>query len=124
MPFLDLFSDKSDPYASPWPLYPDELFRFIISVVSSTQRAWDCGTGSGQAAVALARCFNSVYASDPSAQQIAQTILCEGVEYSVQPAEATTYPDATFDAVFASQALHWFDFSVFFQEAKRVRPTP
>jgi SAM-dependent methyltransferase len=118
--FLDLFSDKSDLYVSARPLYPDELFRFIASLAPSTQKAWDCGTGNGQAAIALARFFNSVCASDPSAQQVAHAIRYEGVEYSVQPAEATNYPDATFDAVCVAQALHWFDFSAFFQEVKRV----
>jgi SAM-dependent methyltransferase len=120
VPFLDHFSERSDLYASARPVYPDELFHFVASVAPSTQRAWDCGTGNGQAAVGLARHFESVHASDPSPEQITNAIACEGVIYSIQPAESTTFADSFFDAVCVSQALHWFDLPLFFQEAKRV----
>lgn len=118
--FLDLFSDKADLYASARPVYPDELFEFVASVAPSTEKAWDCGTGNGQAAVSLARHFKAVAATDPSAQQIANTILSEGVHYSVQPAEETNFPAASFDAICVAQALHWFDFERFYREARRV----
>lgn len=120
MSFLDLFSDKSDLYASARPSYPDALFRYVASIAPHSLRAWDCGTGNGQAAVGLARYFKEVYASDPSDQQIAHAESCDNVVYSVQPAESVDYPDDAFDAVCVSQALHWFDMSAFFAEAKRV----
>lgn len=88
MSFLDLFSDKADLYASARPVYPDELFEFVASVAPSTEQAWDCGTGNGQAAVSLARHFKAVAATDPSAQQIANTILSEGVHYSASQPRA------------------------------------
>ncbi len=120
MPFLDLFSDKADLYASARPTYPDDLFRFVASLAPSCARAWDCGTGNGQAAIGLARCFNSVEATDASQQQIAHAIPCKGVRYSVQPAERTDFPSASFDVVCVAQALHWFDFDPFYAEVQRV----
>ncbi len=117
---LDLFSDKSELYASARPSYPEELFEFIASVAPSTERAWDCGTGNGQAAISLAKHFRSVWATDASAQQIAHAVPCDGVEYSTQPAEGTTFPNASFDAVCVAQALHWFDFERFYPEVRRV----
>jgi methylase of polypeptide subunit release factors len=70
MLFLALFSDRADLYAAARPRYPSALFAFIASLADEKQRAWDCGTGSGQAAVALAEHFSEVYATDPSPQQI------------------------------------------------------
>jgi ubiquinone/menaquinone biosynthesis C-methylase UbiE len=120
MSYLDLFSDNAELYASARPRYPEALFAFIASLTEDTQRAWDCGTGSGQAAVALAEHFSQVYASDPSPQQIENAISHDRVLYSIQPAESTDYPDEAFDAVCAAQALHWFNFGPFFREVKRV----
>ena len=120
MSFLDLFSENADRYLVARPGYPDALFMFIASHSPGTQSAWDCATGNGQAALSLARHFDSVAASDPSPEQIAQAIPRGGVTYSVQPAESTNFADASFDAVCVAQALHWFDLPVFFDEVRRV----
>ena len=84
------------------------------------ERVWDCGAGNGQAAIGLAKYFETVEATDASAQQIANGIPHPQVHYSVQPAEQTTYQDASFDAVCVAQALHWFDYSRFYPEVHRV----
>lgn len=118
--FPDHFSQQSDQYAAARPHYPAALFDFIAANAPATERVWDCGTGSGQAAIGLARVFASVEASDPSAAQIANALPAANVHYSVQPAEHTTFPDAHFDAVCVAQALHWFDFARFFPEVRRV----
>ena len=124
MPFLDLFSDTAGLYASARPTYPDDLFRFVASIAPSRDRVWDCGTGNGKAAVGLARHFNAVWATDASAEQIAHAMPCEGVSYSVQPAEKTEFPSSSFDAACVAQALHWFDFDQFYPEVRRVlRPS-
>jgi len=52
--FKDHFSTLSDGYARYRPTYPAELFQFLASVASAKTVAWDCATGSGQVAVALA----------------------------------------------------------------------
>ena len=120
MTFLDYFSDKADLYAQARPRYPDALFQFIAAAAPDTASVWDCGTGSGQAAVSLAQHFRVVYASDPSGEQIAQAIPAPNVHYSTQPAEATDFADNQFDAVCVAQALHWFDLPRFFAEVRRV----
>jgi SAM-dependent methyltransferase len=118
--FPDHFSQQSDWYAAARPQYPEALFDWIAANAPATERVWDCGTGNGQAAVGLAQVFAWVEASDPSGEQITNAIPAPNVRYSVQPAEATDFPDAAFDAVCVAQALHWFDFTRFFAEVRRV----
>ena len=120
MSFPDLFSDKASLYAAARPRYPSALFSYISDLSPTRTCAWDCGTGNGQAAVSLADHFEQVLASDPSAEQIANAIPVRNVEYSVQAAEKSTYPNQQFDAVCVAQALHWFKFDEFFAEVKRV----
>lgn len=120
MEFIDHFSEGSDLYAKARPTYPDALFAFIAREAPTRDRAWDCATGSGQAAFGLARHFKSVDATDASIQQLGNAMATPGVHYSVQPAERTDFPDAAFDAVCVAQALHWFDLERFYPEAKRV----
>jgi SAM-dependent methyltransferase len=117
---IDLFSSQSGLYASARPRYPEALFAFVASEAPGAGRAWDCGTGNGQAAVSLARHFTSVCATDPGAGQIAHATPAQGVAYSVQAAEAPGFPDGAFDAVCVAQALHWFDLPAFFAAARRV----
>ncbi|MBS1246447.1 MAG: methylase involved in ubiquinone/menaquinone biosynthesis, partial [Proteobacteria bacterium] len=71
MAFQDHFSTQADAYARYRPTYPDALYAWLASRVPARALAWDCGTGSGQAAVALAAHFTQVIASDPSREQIA-----------------------------------------------------
>jgi SAM-dependent methyltransferase len=118
--FVDHFSTHSAGYARSRPTYPDIVFERLARLAPGRARAWDCATGSGQAAIGLARHFGQVEATDASAQQIANAIAAPNVTYSVQPAEATRFPDASFDAVCVAQALHWFDFARFYAEVRRV----
>ncbi len=120
MSFLDLFSNHADLYASARPRYPEALFDFIASQAPGQERAWDCGTGNGQAAVSLSKHFKRVFATDPSEEQIAHAVRADNIHYSVQPAEATNLPSHSVDAICAAQALHWFNFAPFFAEVGRV----
>ena len=120
MAFIDHFSEKSDLYARARPTYPDALFAFIAGEAPGRARAWDCATGNGQAALGLARHFQSIEATDASREQVANAMEAPHVRYSVQPAEKTDFPAASFDAVCVAQALHWFDLDRFYAEAKRV----
>ncbi|MCC7464398.1 MAG: class I SAM-dependent methyltransferase [Gammaproteobacteria bacterium] len=117
---MDLFSDGSRQYAAARPTYPDALFDFVAARAPGRVRAWDCGTGSGQAAVSLASRFDEVAASDPSAEQIRNAQRAPNIMYSVQAAEHTSYPSAFFDVICVAQALHWFRLDAFFREARRV----
>ena len=60
MAFQDHFSTQADAYARFRPTYPDALYAWLVSRVPTRALAWDCGTGSSQAAVALAAHFTQV----------------------------------------------------------------
>jgi SAM-dependent methyltransferase len=118
--FHDYFSEHSRLYAAARPTYPEELFAFVASIAPARDRAWDCATGNGQAAIGLARYFAEVEATDASEDQIANAVPCPGVHYSVRPAEASGFAAGSFDAVCVASAIHWFDFDRFYPEVKRV----
>jgi SAM-dependent methyltransferase len=118
--FNDHFSGVAQGYARYRPTYPDTLFDWLASLCERRNVAWDCATGSGQAAIALTRHFEAVHASDASAEQIAAAKPHRRVRYSVAPAESTAFKDSSFDLVTVGQALHWFDVDAFFVEATRV----
>jgi hypothetical protein len=69
--FNDHFSCVSRGYASFRPLYPDPLFTWLAGITPATDEAWDCATGTGQAALGLANHFRHVTATDASPEQIA-----------------------------------------------------
>ena len=119
-PFKDHFSGHAADYRAFRPTYPPELFAFLASVVPARELAWDCGTGSGQAAVPLAEQFARVFATDASAKQVENADPHPTVEYAVAPAEACPLPDASADLVLVAQALHWFDHDRFYAEVRRV----
>jgi len=118
--FKDHFSGHADSYAKARPGYPPELFEWLASLCNARATAWDCATGSGQAAVMLAEYFDRVIATDASTEQIANAQPAAGVEYRVVPAEHSGLPDSSVDLVTVAQALHWFDVDAFCAEARRV----
>ncbi|HNJ33859.1 MAG TPA: class I SAM-dependent methyltransferase [Leptospiraceae bacterium] len=120
MSFKDHFSNHSRIYSEFRPDYPDAFIEWVCSLPEKKNLAWDCGTGSGQAAVQLKKHFNRVIATDPSEEQIKHAKQLEGIEYRVLPAEKTNLDTASMDLICVAQALHWFDFDLFFAEARRV----
>jgi len=120
MTFKDHFSAEAAAYASARPTYPDALFAFVADRAPARRVAWDCATGNGQAARDLARYFARVVATDASADQLSHAPATPGVEYRVAPAEHSGLPDHEADVITVATAIHWFDFDVFFREARRV----
>ncbi len=118
--FKDHFSASSGDYARYRPDYPAVLFEWLASLVPGGRVAWDCATGNGQAAVALARHFERVIATDASARQVASATPHPRVEYRVAPAERSGLDDASVDLVTVAQAAHWFDLDRFYAEVRRV----
>ena len=118
--FKDHFSGHAGAYAESRPRYPGALFDFLATLCERRDRAWDCATGSGQAAFELAGRFRHVLATDASAAQIDAAADIEGVEFRVAAAERSGLEDASVDLITVAQALHWFDISAFFEEAERV----
>lgn len=118
--FKDHFSANPAGYADFRPRYPEVLFDWLVDQCVGHGLAWDCATGSGQAAVALAGRFERVIGSDASTAQIAHAQAHPGVEYRVAPAEASGLQAASVDLLTVAQAAHWFDLDAFYGEARRV----
>lgn len=120
MNFKDHFSAQASDYARYRPNYPGELFAWLAAQAPANDAAWDCGTGSGQAALGLAPFFSRIFATDPSAKQLANATPHPRIEYRAAPAEASGLDDASVDLLTVAQAIHWFDLDRFYAEARRV----
>lgn len=120
MNFEDHFSRAAHDYARHRPSYPDELFSYLASVSPGLGLAWDCGTGNGQAALALAEHFERVVATDASADQITHAFHHDAIEYRVEPAENVSLATGSVDLVTVAIAVHWFDLDAFYREVRRV----
>jgi SAM-dependent methyltransferase len=120
MAFNDHFSRQAVDYAKYRPHYPPPLFAWLADASPARERAWDVGTGSGQAALALAEHFSSVIATDPASAQLRNAEAHARVTYRVAPAEHTDIEPQSIDLITVAQALHWFDFDRFYAEVARV----
>lgn len=120
MSFKDHFSGHAAAYAQARPTYPPALFQWLATQCPRRELAWDAGCGNGQASTALAEYFRDVFATDPSATQIAAANPHPKVRYAVEPAEQCSLADGSVDLVTVAQALHWFDCDRFFAEVRRV----
>jgi SAM-dependent methyltransferase len=118
--FKDHFSSQSSGYAHYRPDYPAALFEYLAELAPDNARAWDCATGTGQAALGLARYFKEVIATDASGSQVSHAIPHERVIYRVAAAEKSGLSPKSVDLVVVAQALHWFDLGQFYQEVRRV----
>ncbi|MBW1982410.1 MAG: class I SAM-dependent methyltransferase [Deltaproteobacteria bacterium] len=118
--FKDYFSDQAAAYMAYRPRYPSALFDYLATVAPANTRAWDCATGSGQAALGLAPLFKQVIATDASEAQIARATGADNIVYDVAAAEKSGIETASVDLIVVAQALHWFDLDSFYVEAARV----
>lgn len=116
----DLFSAGADSYAKYRPTYPKELYDYILQFVGEREAAWDCATGNGQAASALAAWFHRVDATDSSAEQLKRAIPLPNVHYQVATAENTPFAADSFDLITVATAYHWLNWEAFHREATRV----
>lgn len=120
MSYQDHFSNVAGLYNRFRPRYPSALFEYLATIAPRKEAAWDCATGSGQAAVELAQHFKKVIATDASAEQIENAEQHSRVEYRVTTAENSGLESESIDLVTVAQALHWFDLPSFYTEVKRV----
>ena len=118
--FKDHFSALAAGYGRFRPNYSSDLFNHLSSLTPEHKLAWDCATGTGQAALSLADCFDKVIATDASPQQVEQAKKHPCVEYRVAAAENSGLEAGSVDLITVAQALHWFDIPQFMREAKRV----
>lgn len=120
MTFKDHFSTQSTIYRAARPRYAAALFDWLAAQAPGRALAWDAGCGTGQASVGLARVFDQVVATDPSAAQIAEAEAAPNIDYRVEAAEACSLADASVDLVTVAQALHWFALDAFHGQVRRV----
>lgn len=116
----DNFSVQSAEYAQFRPTYPQELYEFLLSLLSENNTAWDCATGNGQVARELAKHFKQVFGTDISENQLKHAAQKENISYLVENSEKSSFSDQTFDLITVAQAIHWFDFDAFYAEVKRT----
>lgn len=114
------FGAQAQTYASARPHYPPELYDWIASQSPALDKVWDVGTGSGQAAVSLAKRFSQVYATDIDREQIAHAAEHPHVQYFQAEAHHSALPPSSVDAVTVATALHWFDHKLFWEEVARA----
>lgn len=114
--------DARDYYAFR-PQYPAALFDWLKSLAPSDALAWDCGTGSGQAAAALAGRFRRVLATDLDRRQLAMAPPAPNIDYRVAAAEDDPGLRGEADLVACGCSVHWFDLERFYANARRaLRP--
>jgi SAM-dependent methyltransferase len=120
MTFNDHFSALASHFAAFRPRYPGSLFEFLAGLCARHDRVWDCACGNGQASVDLAGHFDSVVATDASAEQIREAKAHSGIVYRVAQAEHSGLQATSVDLVTVAQALHWFNLDSFYHEVTRV----
>jgi SAM-dependent methyltransferase len=118
--FKDHFSGQSAAYQRCRPAYPSQLFDWLAGIAPARRLAIDVATGSGQAAIGLARHFDSVIATEPSAAQLREAPAHPRVEYRQEAAESISVASGSADLVTAAQAAHWFDWPRFVGQARRA----
>lgn len=100
--------------------YPLKLYSFLAHQCTNFQCAWDCATGSGQAAIKLANVFEKVVATDISKELLELAPEHPKISYHSAPAENSKIKSSSIDLITIGQAYHWFEFDPFWEEAIRV----
>ena len=116
----NFFSPIASDYARFRPTYPPELYAFLAAVAPGRSVAWDCATGSGQAAHGLVAHFERVEATDISGELLAQAVPHAHITLRQADALRSGLGDASVDLVTVANAMHWFHGEAFAQEVRRV----
>ena len=116
----DNFSKQAAEYSKFRPQYPDEMIDYIVSFVKNKNIALDIATGNGQVASKLSGFFETVYGIDISQNQLDNATPSDNIIYKVSSAENTFFKNQEFDLITVAQAVHWFDFELFYKEIYRI----
>jgi len=116
----DLFSEGSQFYAAFRPGYPPSLAEHVLEFAKVRDRAWDCATGNGQAAILFSPYFKEIIATDLSEKQLSNAVKADNIHYHTSLAENSGIDDNSIDLVTVAQAYHWFDPLKFEKEVRRV----
>jgi ubiquinone/menaquinone biosynthesis C-methylase UbiE len=116
----DNFSAHSYEYQKCRPAFPVEMIWEIVELVKNRNLAWDCGTGNGQVAELLSPMFEEVIATDISENQIRHSIKKNNIVYKVEAAETPSLRKNSVHLIIVAQAVHWFNFNLFYKEVNRI----
>lgn len=120
MEYIKHFNQHSANYQSYRPTYPASLFDFLTTLVPKPDIVWDCGTGTGQAAYALAQRFPYVVGTDLNLAPLEVGLQSDRIAYLCCSAEKTCFLSHSISLITIAQALHWFDLDKFYTEVRRV----
>lgn len=118
--YMTHFNQQVDTYSQYRPDYPKALFDYLGRLVEPHACVWDCGTGTGQAAKALAKRFRHIIATDINSTPLKVASSMDNIEYHCCSAEHTPIEAGSIHLITIAQALHWFDFVPFYEEVRRV----
>lgn len=116
----DNFSKQASAYSKFRPQYSDEIIAYIISFVKNKSKALDVAAGNGQVAYKLSPSFETVYGTDISQKQLDNAYQADNIIYEAVSAEKTFFKNQEFDLITVAQAVHWFNFDLFYKEVYRI----
>lgn len=114
------FGENAQAYRAFRPDYPEALFAWLAEAAPARGLAWDCGAGSGQAALGLARHFDRVLATERDPRQLAMAPRRANIDYRLASAEDDPGLAGTVDLIACACSLHWFDLPRFYENAARA----
>ena len=116
----DYFSNQALAYKTFRPHYPVALFDFLRGQLDGPAVILDCATGNGQAAIGLADKNIHVIGTDISISQLVNAPNHAEVGWLQARVEQLPIKTQSIDLITIAQALHWFDFELFYKEAHRI----
>ncbi|XP_010527093.1 PREDICTED: probable S-adenosylmethionine-dependent methyltransferase CRG1 [Tarenaya hassleriana] len=118
-------------YRDARPPYPRSWFKMLAEKTDMHERAWDAGTGNGQAAIGVAEHYKRVVATDISKEQLRRATPHQRVKYCLTPEHMSEDElvdlvggDDSIDLVIAAQAVHYFNLEKFYNVVRRVLRKP
>ncbi|XP_010527092.1 PREDICTED: trans-aconitate 3-methyltransferase-like [Tarenaya hassleriana] len=118
-------------YRDARPTYPRSWFKMLAGKTAMHERAWDVGTGNGQAAIGVAEHYKRVVATDINKEQLTRAMRHRRVKYYLTPQHMSEDElvdlvggDDSVDLVTAAQAVHYFDLEKFYNVVRRVLRKP
>ena len=116
------FTEQADDYVRTRPPYAPALVERLAARLAESALVVDIGAGTGIFSQQLVRAAPSVrvIAVEPNAAMRARAIPHDRIRWVDGTFEQTGLTDASVDAAFAAQALHWADLSRALPEVRRV----
>ncbi len=117
---MNKFLYNTTQYTHYRPQYPNDLFKYLRSIVNDNKYVLDCGAGSGQATQGLSKNFKYIIATDISLELLSKAPSLSNVLYVQSVAEKIPVRSQSMDLICIAQALHWFPLNKFYDEMTRI----